>query len=207
MAQLKLKQLDSVLTGSLVVSGSQTITGSLLVSSDISVAGGNLDFTQVNGTQFGLNNLSSLGYGFTLSSGSASTQAIAQFSSSNGNAFVGIGTKFIGATAAPIPKTLTVQGDISASGTIYASQFNDDGTNLNVPDYVFEPEYKLKTLPQVEQHISQSKHLPGMPPIEDKNGWKQLSVGDRDMKLLEKIEELTLYIIDLHKRIEKLEKI
>ena len=68
-------------------------------------------------------------------------------------------------------------------------------------------EYKLKSLLEVEQEISQSKHLPGMPSIDNINGWKQLSIGDRDMKLLEKVEELTLYIIDLHKRIEKLEKI
>ena len=103
-------------------------------------------------------------------------------------------------------KKLTVAGDISASGTVYASQFNDDGTNLNVPDYVFEPKYKLRTLTQVEQHISQSKHLPGIPSIEDKNGWNQLSVGDRDMKLLEKVEELTLYIINLQKQINELKQ-
>ena len=73
-------------------------------------------------------------------------------------------------------------------------------------DYVFEPEYVLRTLTEVEEHIEEHQHLPGIPSVDDINGWKQLSIGDRDMKLLEKIEELTLYIIDLHKRIEKLEK-
>ena len=39
----------------------------------------------------------------------------------------------------------------------------------------------------------------------DMDKWKTLSVSDRDMLLLEKIEELSLYIIELNKRIEKLE--
>ena len=93
---------------------------------------------------------------------------------------------------------------ISSSGFVYAKRFNDDGTNLNVPDYVFEPEYTLKPLSEVEEHILSSKHLPNVPSREDKEGWKELSMGDRDMKLLEKIEELTLYIIDLQKQINEL---
>ena len=60
----------------------------------------------------------------------------------------------------------------------------------------------------VVSHVKDSSTLIcRKPSIDDINGWKQLSIGDRDMKLLEKVEELTLYIIDLHKRIEKLEKI
>jgi len=135
-------------------------------------------------------------------------------------ASVGIGVPL---TTATIPKTLTVQGDISASGNlsvegnitasgnisasgaVYGSTFYDLGVEFGA-DYVFEPEYVLRTLPEVEEHIEEHQHLPGMPSVDDINGWKQLSIGDRDMKLLEKIEELTLYIIDLHKRIEKLEK-
>ena len=101
---------------------------------------------------------------------------------------------------------VTASANISASGTIFASQFNDDGTNLNVPDYVFESEYKLKSLLEIEKYISSSKHLPNIPSREDKEGWLKLSVGDRDMKLLEKIEELTLYIIDLQKQINELKK-
>ena len=101
---------------------------------------------------------------------------------------------------------ITASGNISASGHISASGFTGDGTTLNVPDYVFEPQYILKTLPEVEKHISEHKHLPSVPSREDKSGWSQLSVGDRDMKLLEKVEELTLYIIDLQKQIDELKK-
>ena len=91
-------------------------------------------------------------------------------------------------------------------GRVEASQFNDDGTNLNVPDYVFETNYVLKSLGDVEEHISASKHLPNIPSMEDVDSWSELSYGDRDMKLLEKIEELTLYIISLQKQINELKQ-
>tara|TARA_B100000131_G_scaffold42247_2_gene37985 strand:+ start:5351 stop:10453 length:5103 start_codon:yes stop_codon:yes gene_type:complete len=84
--------------------------------------------------------------------------------------------------------------------------FYDGGTKLSVPDYVFEPEYELKSISELDVHISQSKHLPNVPDMNAIEEWKQLSMGDRDMLLLEKIEEMSLYIIQLHKRLEKLEK-
>jgi len=62
-------------------------------------------------------------------------------------------------------------------------------------------------LPEVQEHIEEYRHLPGVPSIDNINGWKQLSVGDRDMKLLEKVEELTLYVIDLQKQIDELKKV
>ena len=91
-------------------------------------------------------------------------------------------------------------------GTVQASHFTGDGAGLtNVPDYVFEPEYVLRSLSDVEEFVSESKHLPGIPGMDDMSEWKQYSVGDRDMLLLEKIEELTLYVIRLEKRIKDLE--
>ena len=104
-------------------------------------------------------------------------------------------------------------GNISGSasstgsfGTVQASHFTGDGAGLtNVPDYVFEPEYVLRPLSDVETFVSQSKHLPGIPAMDEMSEWKKYSVGDRDMLLLEKIEELTLYVIRLEKRIKDLE--
>ena len=78
-------------------------------------------------------------------------------------------------------------------------------TTLNVPDYVFETKYILKSLGEVEQHISESKHLPGIPSEANIQEWRDLSMGDRDRLLLEKIEELTLYTLQLDKRIKELE--
>ena len=69
---------------------------------------------------------------------------------------------------------------------------------------MFETEYVLKSLGDVEEHISASKHLPNIPSMDDIKAWSELSYGDRDMKLLEKIEELTLYTISLQKQIDEL---
>jgi hypothetical protein len=108
---------------------------------------------------------------------------------------------------------VSVTGNISGSatstgsfGTMQATHFTGDGAGLtNVPDYVFESDYDLKPLSYVETFVSQSLHLPNVPGRDDLEGWKSYDVGGRDMLLLEKIEELTLYVIRLEKRIKELE--
>jgi hypothetical protein len=73
------------------------------------------------------------------------------------------------------------------------------------PDYTFESSYNLRPLSQVESYIKENKHLPEIPSaIEVKaNG---INLGEMDALLLKKIEELTLYTIELNKRIDELEK-
>lgn len=70
-------------------------------------------------------------------------------------------------------------------------------------DYVFEPDYKRLTLEEVEKFVKENKHLPNVPSAEEmvKGG---LDVAKTDAKLLEKIEELTLYVIELNKEIQAL---
>ena len=74
------------------------------------------------------------------------------------------------------------------------------------PDYVFAPNYSLMPLQKLEGHVNAQRHLPGIPSAKEieKNG---ISIGEMQSKLLEKIEELTLYIIEQNKRIEKLEAV
>jgi hypothetical protein len=70
-------------------------------------------------------------------------------------------------------------------------------------DYVFDDNYKLPSLSDVQKYISVNKHLQDIPPADDiqKNG---LAVGAVQTKMMQKIEELTLYIIDLQKQIDHL---
>lgn len=70
-------------------------------------------------------------------------------------------------------------------------------------DYVFEPSYQLMPLDKVESFVKENKHLPNVPSAEDlvKNG---LDVSQTSAKLMEKIEELTLYMIELNKEIKAL---
>jgi hypothetical protein len=72
------------------------------------------------------------------------------------------------------------------------------------PDYVFEENYNLPTLNEVETHIKAKKHLPGIPSANEviTNG---ANIGEVQVKLLQKIEELTLYLIEQDKKIQELQ--
>jgi hypothetical protein len=71
----------------------------------------------------------------------------------------------------------------------------------NWPDYVFEPTYHLSPLDSIKTYIDKNKHLPEVPSAKEmeKNG---VNLGEMNMLLLKKIEELTLYVIELKKRDE-----
>lgn len=73
----------------------------------------------------------------------------------------------------------------------------------NWADYVFDKSYKLLPLPEVEKFILQKGHLPDMPSAKEvqENG---LPVGEMQKKMMAKIEELTLYVIDLEKQLKEL---
>ncbi|MBL6448707.1 hypothetical protein JMN32_20510 [Fulvivirga sp. 29W222] len=73
-------------------------------------------------------------------------------------------------------------------------------------DYVFEEDYKLADLSEVEKYIKENKHLPGIPTTAEveKDG---VNLGEMNVKLLEKVEELTLYVIELKKEIEELKEL
>lgn len=72
-------------------------------------------------------------------------------------------------------------------------------------DYVFDENYKLPSLSDVEKFIQQNKHLPNIPSAKEVEE-KGLHLGDTQKKMMEKIEELTLYLIEKSKEIEALQK-
>jgi hypothetical protein len=71
------------------------------------------------------------------------------------------------------------------------------------PDYVFAPAYQMPTLDSLEKFIKSNSHLPEIPTAEDvkKNG---IDLGENQAVLLKKIEELTLFIIEMNKQSEEL---
>jgi hypothetical protein len=103
---------------------------------------------------------------------------------------IGIGT------ISPSEK-LSVNGNISAKKIIV--------TQSGWSDYVFDSDYKLRTLSSLETFIKQNKHLPEVLSAKEveENG---ISVGDNQALLLKKIEELTMYVIALKKENEKQQK-
>ena len=72
------------------------------------------------------------------------------------------------------------------------------------PDFVFDNEYTLPTLDEVEKYINEKGHLPEIPNETEVNE-NGINLGEMNAKLLQKIEELTLYVIDMNKRVNQLE--
>lgn len=81
----------------------------------------------------------------------------------------------------------------------------DVSGNSGWADYVFEKDYKLMPLKELDKFISENGHLPEVPTTEEaiKNG---IELKEMNILLLKKVEELTLYTIEQQKRIEALEK-
>jgi hypothetical protein len=108
---------------------------------------------------------------------------------------------------AEYPMSLNIDANSNAlltvRGTIRGCKVK--ANNLNGwCDYVFDKDYKLQSLSELEKYIKQNKHLPDMPTEKQvlENG---IDLGEMNMKLLKKIEDLTLYIIEQNKRIKQLE--
>jgi hypothetical protein len=85
---------------------------------------------------------------------------------------------------------------LAVNGVIGAKEVQIENTSSTWADYVFEPTYKLMSLQELQLYIASNKHLPEIPSAEEvkNNGHK---LGEMDVLLLKKVEELTLYIIEL----------
>ena len=105
----------------------------------------------------------------------------------------------IGTTTAASGYALSVNGKVACEEVL----IDDSGF---WPDYVFEDDYNLLSIDEFEQSIKQNKHLPGMPSAKEieENGGHH--IGDVQKKTLEKVEELSLYIIELNNRLKALEQ-
>jgi hypothetical protein len=74
------------------------------------------------------------------------------------------------------------------------------------PDYVFSTDYKLKPIEELANYISKNKHLPNLPSAADVEKKSDFGLGEMQLKILEKVEEQSLYIIQLNERLSILEK-
>nr|WP_286943714.1 fibronectin type III domain-containing protein [Allomuricauda sp.] len=103
------------------------------------------------------------------------------------------GNVAIGTTTVPSGYKMAVEGKIR-SREIRVDQDT-------WPDYVFDKDYQLMTLGEIRKHIEEKGHLPNMPSAKEvqANG---VELGEMNNLLLEKIEELTLYILELDKKVE-----
>ena len=114
---------------------------------------------------------------------------------SGGNSYLNGGNVGIGTT--------TPDEKLAVNGNIHTKEVRVD--LIGWPDFVFNKNYNLPTLKEVEQHIKEKGHLKDIPSVEEvsKNG---IFLGDMNAKLLQKIEELTLYTINQEKILGSQEK-
>jgi hypothetical protein len=85
------------------------------------------------------------------------------------------------------------------------SKVQVNGQNLTVPDYVFEDDYALMTLEELQAFIDANGHLPGVASAQQVNE-EGLDLAGSQMGLLQKVEELTLYTLQQQSRIKQLEE-
>ncbi len=116
--------------------------------------------------------------------------------------------------------TPLIYGDFAANQLAIGTSAPKDGYSLSVngkgvftevrvlefanwPDYVFKADYQLKSLEEVNEFIKDNGHLPNIPSAKEveKEG---IALGDMNKNLLEKIEELTLYMIEMNKEVKQL---
>lgn len=107
------------------------------------------------------------------------------------NGSIGIGTEVTGTHK------------LAVEGTIGAREIKVETNGW--ADFVFKNDYQLRSLSDLESFIQTNNHLPDIPSEQEvkKNG---ISIGEMNVKLLQKIEELTLYVIDQQKQIGELQR-
>lgn len=105
----------------------------------------------------------------------------------------------IGTTRRPVGYKLAVGGKIISEEVVVRVQ-------ANWPDFVFADDYKLPPLSEIEKFVKGNKHLPHVPSATQVSE-HGIAIGELNTTLVQKVEELTLYIIEQEKRIQALEKL
>jgi Phage T4 tail fibre len=113
---------------------------------------------------------------------------------SSGNSYIIGGNVGIGTTN-PGSYKLAVKGKIGAQEVVV--------TQSGWSDFVFKDDYKLRPIDQVAEYVKKNKHLEGIPTEAEVNKYG-VSVGDMQKKLLQKLEETTLYLIQMKKENDEL---
>jgi hypothetical protein len=128
---------------------------------------------------------------------------------SSGGGFISLGTEGQDRLVVTSAGTVGI-GTLDTKGYKLAVAGNAVAESITVklrglwPDFVFDHSYKLKSLEEIEIFLLKNKHLPEIPSAKEVND-NGIELGQMNAKLLQKIEELTLILIDQNKRLKELE--
>jgi hypothetical protein len=171
------------------VSGAMTVVGGMNIGGE---GNGSLKVRHVNGKHYKSAALDHLYLNYN-----TGKDVYVGYGGQNSSMFIsgkiGIGTTALGSH------------ELAVEGSIGAREIKVEASGW--PDFVFEKDYKLRTLEDVESYIDENRHLPEIRSETEvlENG---INLGELNAKLLQKIEELTLYLIEQNKKIkEQIEKI
>ncbi len=89
---------------------------------------------------------------------------------------------------------------LTVKGNIHSEEVKVD-LSVPAPDYVFDTDYKLTPLETLQRYIKQNNHLPNIPSAKELEA-HGVELGSMNMKLLEKIEEMTLYILEQQNQLD-----
>lgn len=120
-----------------------------------------------------------------------------------------IGDKIVGKTGSTVGVTVDSSGELVADSNIIAKNIYGHsfsyGYDQVIPDYVFDKDYALMPLGEVEDYVKKHKHLPDVPSDQDYKERGAIDMREIDLLLLRKVEELTLHLIEQDKKTQKLE--
>ena len=101
--------------------------------------------------------------------------------------------------------TMSPDYKLDVAGTIRACEVKVDLNSGECPDYVFSDSYNLMSLESLENYIVKNNHLPEIKPANEMET-EGMDLKEMNVKLLQKMEEMTLYVIDMNKEIKSVQQ-
>jgi hypothetical protein len=191
---------NTVINGNANINGSTAISGNTDISGRLSVTKSG-ESLKIDGTGTQINFYESGAFkSFITHSGSG-----LYFGVNNGNIRLDVSNGHVAIGNVILTGANAAAYKLAVSGKIICEEVKVKLASSGWPDYVFGNNYKLRPLNEVEKFIQQNKHLPNIQSAAEieKDG---IMVGDMQKRMMEKIEELTLYVIELQKQVDELKK-
>ena len=101
--------------------------------------------------------------------------------------------------------TLNPDEKLTVNGSIHTQEVRVDVDGFSVPDFVFKEGFDLMALQKLKEYIEQNHHLPNIPSASESEN-KGMNLKQMNLLLLQKIEELTLYVLSLQEQVDHLKK-